>query len=141
MSESVYLTHTAFMNLSPQQEFCSSLFCYTFIEELQTWDKVHKSEMGSSIILHIYVERSQRPKNLSFPFSAKTQAELTTVLTSITIYYFCLFFNLICVESYSVFSFKALASLLNVTSVSISQLIALVIVHFCCIAFHYIYTP
>lgn len=68
-------------------------------------------------------------------FHSLSKPKLTTILTHTTLYYFCPFFNFIYVESYSGFSFKALTSLLNIISEWVTQVIALVMVHFCCIAF------
>lgn len=86
--------------------------------------------MGSLIIFHIYIWYFRDSKGLSFSFQPKTLPKLTIILTSTTLYDFCPFFNFIYVESYSVFSFKALTSLLNTISESVTHVITLVKIHF-----------
>lgn len=133
MSLSSSHTHPSWV---PPQNRSFTFLCYgtLFIEELYIRNKVHKSWMGSLIIFHIYIWYFQDATGLSFSF--KTHPKWTTLLTLTTLYDFCPFFNFISVESFSEFSFKALTSLLNILSEWVTQVTALVMVHFCCLAFH-----
>lgn len=84
----------------------------------------------------IFIYGISRTLRVFHSFPTQNIPKLTTILTSTTLYDFCPFFNFIYVESDSVFSFKALTSLLNIISKWVTHVIALVMVHFYCIAFH-----